>query len=323
MEDTSKELLSDNEFKALKQEGEMQKLPANTLIFKRGDLAKQMYLVIEGRVELYFESGHKTKTIESGEIFGELSFILGTHLRSASARTICDTTLVVINEDHFNRITIAHPLIIISIFQRSCRYLLSSEQSLRKTLIKKNLQLQQTLDYLRATREELDYQELLAKTDELTGLFNRRCLEEQLQKFVQRACRRNLSLGLIMIDLDGFKPINDKLGHLTGDQVLKDVGRILKRFSRKIDLPCRIGGDEFAVLLPEFNAECGPDIGDGIREAIEKLHIPDNIYNMNISASIGGTMYHKGEDESKFMDRADKNLYAAKNEGKNLLIWKY
>ena len=155
------------------------------------------------------------KSLHAGEVFGELAFVTGRHLRTATARVKqLLTRLRVIDEAAFGRISsIPQPRLLVRLLRHTCSYLLASENRLIESLRKKNRELESTLDYLRRTREEVDYQELLANTDQLTGLYNRRCLDRQLDKFIDRAHDTGTGLALILIDIDQFKGVNDTHGH--------------------------------------------------------------------------------------------------------------
>jgi len=289
-------------------------------IFSIGDAGTDMYLVLSGEVELIFEAGKDNKHLPRGEFFGELAFIMGEHKRTATIRAAADTTLAVMDADTAKRLTEKFPVLSLSIVRRSCVYLLRSEQELIAHLKKKNEQLQQTLDYLRSTKEELNYQELLAQTDQLTGLYNRRCMDDQLTKLVERTGPTDY-LGIIVLDLDGFKKLNDTHGHQKGDELLKEIGRILKNSCRTTDLPCRLGGDEFAILMPSIKSQNGKEVSERVRKSI--LDLPPVVIDsdLKITGSLGGTLYLSGESAQDFIKRADRNLYQAKREGRNRVVW--
>ena len=113
-----------------------------------------------------------------------------------------------------------------------------------------------------------------AVTDELTGLFNHRRFQEVMAVEVERAKRFDQSLGLIMLDIDDFKPVNDHYGHLQGDQVLREVARVLLDSSREIDEPARYGGEEMAVALPQTDLEGACLFAERVRQRIEDAGDP-------------------------------------------------
>ncbi|WP_434471029.1 diguanylate cyclase [Aeromonas veronii] len=154
----------------------------------------------------------------------------------------------------------------------------------------------------------------------LTGLANRRLFNSFLHNEWRRSVREHTPLSLIMLDLDNFKACNDHLGHQMGDGSLQLVGHLLQSFCQcPADLPCRFGGDEFALILGNTNREAAQRIGEEIRQAIHDLDIvvADNI---QLSASIGIATYTAEqplEGEGELLAAADAALYSAKGAGKN------
>ena len=111
-------------------------------------------------------------------------------------------------------------------------------------------------------------------TDELTGLFNHRRFQEVMTVEVERARRYGHELGLIMLDIDNFKQVNDTYGHLQGDMVLGEVARVLRQSSRDVDEPARYGGEEMAVALPQTDLEGAYQFAERVRRRIEALELP-------------------------------------------------
>jgi diguanylate cyclase (GGDEF)-like protein len=169
---------------------------------------------------------------------------------------------------------------------------------------------------LESTVHEL---ELLATTDELTGLHNRRSLLHRLKFEVARSRRFRSPLSALMIDIDYFKKINDEHGHVVGDQVLTNVGRLLRENVRVIDMPSRYGGEELCVLLPNTPVEGACKLAENLRLKIEaQLHNAGK-RQFQISASIGvGTFNHMEIDDAEsLLKQADAALYRAKRNGRN------
>lgn len=163
-----------------------------------------------------------------------------------------------------------------------------------------------------ATRESL--------TDELTGLSNRRAFDDALVSEVERAKRFGGTLGLVLIDLDDFKTINDTHGHPQGDVVLREVARVLRESSREIDHPARYGGEELALVLPGTDIDGAFNLAERVRERIEALYIPrlDGSGRLRITASCGvAALPQTSADEDALVSAADQAMYAAKRGGKN------
>lgn len=161
----------------------------------------------------------------------------------------------------------------------------------------------------------------MAATDSLTKLYIRRHFNQRLEEEVKRAQRYHHSLGLIMIDIDNFKVINDTYGHLAGDAVLVELSRIFKRRVRSTDIVCRYGGDEFCILLPETDARGSRCFADRLREAVEIFEFPFQEQKLRVTLSMGiATFPIHALDIEELLRKADQSLYAAKQEGKNKVI---
>ena len=162
-----------------------------------------------------------------------------------------------------------------------------------------------------------------AVTDPLSGLFNRRYFRERLEEELDSARRHNTTVALLMIDIDNFKSINDRFGHLTGDLVIRGVGDILKRSVRKFDLCTRYGGEEFAIVMPGSGPENAVPVAERIRQRIEDFKPAEaELAELHVTASIGMAV-GQGISGRELIARADQALYQAKQAGKNRVVqWK-
>lgn len=161
--------------------------------------------------------------------------------------------------------------------------------------------------------------ELLSQTDKLTALFNRRRLDEAVLEETLRAERYHHPLALVMLDVDHFKKYNDRNGHLKGDGVLRQTGKLLLRTKRATDLAFRYGGEEFCLLLPETDLDEAKGLAERLRIAIEKeSFIGEHTQpGARLTASFGIAALAPGEDPKSLVLRADRALYAAKERGRN------
>lgn len=167
-------------------------------------------------------------------------------------------------------------------------------------------------------KEKSNLLEYQASHDKLTGLFNRNRFDELYEKEIKRARRYNNDLSLILFDIDNFKMINDSYGHQTGDEVLKEIAKIILGNVREQDINVRWGGEEFLILLPQTNLLGAFTVANKIRTSIETNVFTTN--SLNITASFGVTQLLENDDESSFIVRSDKFLYEAKKTGKNKVV---
>jgi diguanylate cyclase (GGDEF)-like protein len=161
-----------------------------------------------------------------------------------------------------------------------------------------------------------------AVTDELTGLFNHRRFQEGLATEIERARRFGQGLGLVLLDIDNFKSVNDTYGHQVGDRVLREVAGVLQEFSREIDEPARYGGEELAVVLPGTDLDGAFNLAERVRAGIEALDFRlDGRGTLKVTASFGAAaLPESAEDQPSLIAAADTALYAAKRSGKNRTV---
>jgi diguanylate cyclase (GGDEF)-like protein len=157
-----------------------------------------------------------------------------------------------------------------------------------------------------------------AKIDPMTGLHNRRWLEEMYTREMNRSNMGNFKLTAFMIDIDHFKQVNDTYGHLAGDKVLISVAQALIRSLRPSDMPVRYGGEEFSVFLPGTTEENAKIIAERIRRNVENMTITLHDNNLlQVTVSIGFAERIENDTVASLIDRADKALYHAKQNGRN------
>ncbi len=167
----------------------------------------------------------------------------------------------------------------------------------------------------RASQEEL---ERLARFDSLTGLCNRRAVLGLLDDQMKRAKRYDEALAVLMVDIDHFKKVNDRYGHLSGDRVLEAVASLLSQSVREVDTVGRYGGEEFLATLPKADTSAARIVGERMRRAVEAADMTAHdgtVFHVTVSVGISG--YRLGEDLLTFVGRADDALYRAKQNGRN------
>jgi diguanylate cyclase (GGDEF)-like protein/PAS domain S-box-containing protein len=157
--------------------------------------------------------------------------------------------------------------------------------------------------------------------DPLTNLFNRRYLEETLERELARATREDYPVCVIMIDLDHFKRVNDTYGHEAGDKVLKTLAIMLSEQCRRGDFACRYGGEEFVVVMPNINMDVAYERAENIRQSLNSLHVPYGQYNLSITISIGIACYPiNGDTRESILRAADQAMYGAKEAGRDHIL---
>jgi len=173
-------------------------------------------------------------------------------------------------------------------------------------------------------RSNYEHSLSMAVTDPLTGMYNRRYMETHLSKLLERQEANKKPLGILLLDIDHFKAVNDTYGHNVGDEVLKVFSARISDSLRSFDLVARHGGEEFVVILPDVTEEKAHFIAERLRTSIAEEPIPCSTPTgtLSITTSVGGIIVRNGGHKvTDVLDRADKSLYRAKEEGRNRTIF--
>ena len=158
------------------------------------------------------------------------------------------------------------------------------------------------------------------KEDQLTGAYNRRGLAENFQREISRAERTGNDLSVALIDVDNFKQLNDRYGHLTGDDALKYLVDVIKHNLRPADIVARFGGEEFVLLLPDTPLHEAMDTVQRLQRELTKTFFMANNDRLVITFSAGVARWHLGEQDIDVIERADQAMYQAKISGKNRVV---
>jgi len=162
---------------------------------------------------------------------------------------------------------------------------------------------------------------LEAIRDPLTDLFNRRYMEEALLREARRAHRNHTEIGIIMLDIDHFKILNDTYGHEAGDIVLQHLGALLLKMVRGGDIACRYGGEEFLLILPDFSSSAVEQRAQNLLKQIRALRIPYQGEELTVTVSMGVAIFPEhGTDVQEIVSIADRTLYQAKHAGRNQIM---
>lgn len=293
-------------------------------LFARGENGRTMFVVLEGRVELDFGGDLARKTLGPGEFFGELGLLIGDHARSADAVVAEDGVLLELGRAEFDALARCDPHLLSHFLRRAIMRVVSNEQGLIARLRRRNQELQTALDTLRATAHRLNQTEVLTRTDELTGLHNRRGFVSHLD---QRRRHGSLSgMSLVLIDCDRFKDVNDAHGHLAGDRVLQSVANLLRAVAGPDDVACRLGGDEFCLLVHGQGREESGRVAEYIVDSariLQRMHNkPPQMTTLSIGAcTLEGQELREADDWERWYTRADTALYRAKRLGGDRVEW--
>ena len=227
--------------------------------------------------------------------------------------------LLELGREEFDALAQRDPQLLAQFLRRAIMRVVFNEQALIARLRRRNQELQSTLDTLRATTHRLNQTEVLTRTDELTGLANRRGFGSHIE---QRARNSTLAgLSLLLIDCDRFKQVNDAHGHLAGDRVLQSVANLLRAVAGPDDIACRLGGDEFCLLVQGQGREELERLADYILGSARTLsrmhHNPPQMTTLSLGACTVGA----GQDWEQWYTQADTALYRAKRLGGDRVEW--
>ena len=263
---------------------------------------RALYIVIEGSLNVNLESdngGTFEHEITKGHCVGEMS-IFDNYPPSAT---------ITAKED--SRVLVIPAATTMSMLSASHELCLNFLQIMSQRLRQDNKIVCEEQYHIRCIEEN-------AKIDPMTGLHNRRWLEEMYTREMNRSNMGNFKLTAFMIDIDHFKQVNDTYGHLAGDKVLISVAQALIRSLRPSDMPVRYGGEEFSVFLPGTTEENAKIIAERIRRNVENMTITLHDNNLlQVTVSIGFAERIENDTVASLIDRADKALYHAKQNGRN------
>lgn len=279
-------------------------LAPGEILLTMGQPNELMYMILAGRMSVHLEGGPTTEPvafIEAGQTVGELSVL---DARPASAHVVAADPTRVLAVDRglfWNLVDASHD------FSINLLMLLAQRLRANNTTVSTNIRLSR--EYKRS-----------AMVDSLTGLYNRRWLEEALPRFVSRFSRSQLPLALIMLDVDHFKRVNDEHGHPAGDAVLVAVAHTLRTAVRPTDHVARYGGEEFAIILPDTGARAAQGVAERLRAAVKIAPIKhvDGRLLPSVTVSLGGAVLSAEiASAPELIASADANLYVSKHNGRD------
>ncbi|MDR1931678.1 MAG: GGDEF domain-containing protein [Spirochaetales bacterium] len=306
--------MSSLEYNAATAFMERRKIHKDEAVFYQDDIGEEMFILLEGSLSAYRRQSDGTQRrifdIGLGHFFGEMSIIAGDP-RSATIKANVDSDVMVIRRADFYRIIFEFPMLGIKI--------LNSILSLQNEWFNHSSQ------YLGDMMRWGETARRRAITDDLTGLYNRRFLEDSIKEYFTHDPAGHRKASLLMLDLDKIHAINERHGVLAGDLVFRAVAEILNTQTRPGDICARLAGDEFSILLPDTDEEYALIIAENIREAVarEEVMVPEkqgSVSRVPISTrtSIGIAIVPvHGRNPENLITAADSALRKAKELGRN------
>lgn len=336
-DETTQELAPDQLVQII-QTGELHELGPGELLFQEGDPSDSVYLLLSGTLEFtqrdsdgeavpWLSSGH-------GDFVGEMG-LLENRPRSATGRARDQVRVLRFTHDTFMDLVTHSPALVWSLMRTFSARLRQRERGYTLSLQARNRELAEAAARLQELNSHLEQlvaartQELatansrlaaLATTDEVTGLYNRRYLQETLDHKAAAIQRAAHPFAIIMVDIDHFKHYNDRNGHLAGDGVLRKVADLLRGVIRGGDVIARYGGEEFCIVLENALLADGERVADKLRRAVCDHAFPKGIHQPleAITISLGVAAFPETADAvPAVLAAADSALYAAKNSGRN------
>lgn len=291
---------------ALLESCDVRQLSPGEVLLSMGQANRAMYMILSGKLTVHLDgpSSEPVATLEAGQTVGELSVMEGVPA-SAFVVAAVASRLLVLDEDRFwNLVHASHD------FTINLMTLLAQRLRANNSTVSTNIRLQR--EYKRN-----------AMIDGLTGLYNRRWIDEALPRFVARYGRTDQALCVLIGDVDYFKRFNDTYGHPVGDQVLVVVGQTLRANLRPSDLVARYGGEEFLVILPDASRDDGHAVAERVRTAVSEVElvVEGSPELPPITISIGGACLRRGQGMADLLTTADRALYDAKHAGRNRVLF--
>ncbi|MDR0624552.1 MAG: GGDEF domain-containing protein [Treponema sp.] len=306
--------MSELEFNAITAFLERMRVGKGAVVFKEGDTGKDMFILLAGSLSAFLTQSDGTQRwlfdIKPGDFFGEMS-IIANEPRSVTLIAKEDSDVMVLQGIDFYRIIFEHPMI--------------GFKMLKAINAVQNQWLDQSSKHLGDLMRWGETARRRAITDELTGLYNRRFLEESIADRFDHGSVGLRKMSLLMMDIDKVHAINERHGPQAGDQVIIATADILRSLMRSGDIAARLSGDEFAVLLPDTDREDARVVAERIREAVpaQEIRVPKSPgaaewTGINVRASIGIAVAPvHAENMESLIFTADGALRKAKNRGRN------
>lgn len=274
------------------------------MLLELGQRNAAIYLLVSGRLAIFLDQDGKIPIahVEPGECVGEIS-IIDDEAASASVVAVEPSRLLVTNPEH-----------LWSLMREEHTVALNMMQILAERIRRNNAAVLESF-------QQAAKLNMISSIDPVTGLHNRRWLNDMFLRQIDRCARGNHSVCLAMVDVDHFKVVNDTFGHQAGDIVLANVARTMQKQFRPSDLLARYGGEEFAVLLPETELQAAVAAMERFRLAVEQTHTAvAQRTTVRVQISAGIAAWRDGWSLDDLLRHADRALYRAKSSGRNCVM---
>lgn len=281
------------------------KFKAGDQLIKSGEQGRFMFVIQSGKVKIHNDDLVLEEVGPNG-IVGEMSLVDGTD-RSACVTALEDTSVIPIGKKRFQALIREHP-----------EFALYTMKIMSLRLRLMNERFNNAIGNVTVQKGIVETLREMAAQDPLTGKMNRRQFYISADIEIERAQRHARPLSVMMLDIDHFKSINDTYGHAAGDEAIQLVANTIQSELRSTDILARVGGEEFAVLLPESYKEESEATAERIRKTVEKTELKHNDKTITFTTSIGVSEWKPIEKNIKqAIERADNALYEAKRNGRN------
>ncbi len=278
-------------------------LKKNQILLEPDKKNHNLYLILKGELAVHLEPlpSDPILTLNIGDCVGELSILSQVAVSAFVTAKMSCFLLRIEQETLWSMVNSSHAL------ARNLLHILAQK------VIEDNSRL------IEQRKSQLEF-ERYASLDALTGLYNRRWLNKTLPRHIERAKNSLKPLSLLMIDVDFFKKLNDRYGHLAGDAALMHLADAFNRFLRPFDQICRFGGEEFIAILNNITGKEAYNIAERVRSDIETMEIEYENKILNMTVSIGITSLEAGQYMDGLLKKADSALYKAKEQGRNCSV---
>lgn len=282
------------------------------IVVKEGEAGNVFYVIRSGDVVVVkgaLDSAALLGFRWKGDSIGEMALIENLP-RSATVIALTPVSLFSLDRELFYAFLSENPGISLSLMSMlSWRVRQSGEERLKGEVQKQQ------------QNEAIETLSRQAAVDPLTGLFNRRAMDEMLAKELSSAQRNGTSVGILVADVDHFKKVNDTYGHKAGDLILQEVAKLLQHNVRASDYVCRFGGEEFVIIMPGASIAALLRCGEDVRSSFEALTVEYENQVIRATISLGAASFPEhGASGNEIIVRADEALYRAKHEGRNRVV---